>query len=184
MPFNWKKENYHPSRLFITVQVVLLILIIIGIALIITQNIWVPKLVERILGSETSNVISLPIASSTDTNPVATPPSDRSGKVDTGVEGIASIGPTCPVEHYPPDGTCADKPYQTVLVISSGSSGSVSKIIVHTDAYGYFSQELTPGTYTMSSQAGAVMPRLSPVTFVVTTNKLVSLNLKFDSGIR
>jgi hypothetical protein len=184
MLFNWKKEDYHPSRFLITTQIVLLVLIIIGIVLLFTQNIWVPKLVDRILSLETSNIASLPTVSSTDTNPSVIPPSTRPGKVDTGVEGIVTIGPTCPVMHYPPDDTCADKPYQTALVIVGGAHGSTSKITVHTDAKGYFSQELAPGTYTISSQTGVVMPRLAPVTFVVTTHKLVSLNLQFDSGIR
>lgn len=43
-----------------TIRIVLLILIIIGLALLATQKIWVPKLVDRIILSETkSNVIQI-----------------------------------------------------------------------------------------------------------------------------
>ena len=46
---NWKRENYHPSRLLVGFQIFLLILIIVGITLILTQSLWVPKLVEYLL---------------------------------------------------------------------------------------------------------------------------------------
>ena len=184
MQINWGKRYYHPSPLLRTIQIVLLILIIIGLGLLITQNIWVPKLVETIVGSETFSVVPLPTASSTTVIPPVIPPVVRPGKVDTGVEGIVTIGPTCPVMRIPPDPQCADKTYQTTLVIASNLPGKGGGILVHTDSQGYFSQELVPGTYTISAQANNVMPRLSPVTFVVTNHKLTSLNLQFDSGIR
>ncbi|MCX6736431.1 MAG: hypothetical protein NTZ13_05105 [Candidatus Parcubacteria bacterium] len=46
---NWKRENYHPGQLLVGFQIFLLVLIIVGITLIFTQNLWVPKLVEFIL---------------------------------------------------------------------------------------------------------------------------------------
>ncbi len=51
MPFckNWKREKYHPSRLLVGFQIFLFILIIVGVALIFTQDLWVPKLVEYLL---------------------------------------------------------------------------------------------------------------------------------------
>ena len=48
MSFDWKR-NYHPSPLLRTIQIFLLILIVIGIILLCTQNLWVPKLVNYIL---------------------------------------------------------------------------------------------------------------------------------------
>ena len=44
--------NYHPSPLLRKFQIFLLILIIIGIGLLATQKIWVPKLVAYILNTE------------------------------------------------------------------------------------------------------------------------------------
>ena len=46
---NWKKEDYHPSPALKAFQVFLLILIVVGIALLVTRDSWVPKLVEYIL---------------------------------------------------------------------------------------------------------------------------------------
>lgn len=49
MNLSWKRQNYHPSPLLRAFQIFLLILIIIGIILLCTQNFWVPKLVNYIL---------------------------------------------------------------------------------------------------------------------------------------
>lgn len=184
MCFNWKKGEYHPSPALKAFQIFLLVLIVIGLGLLITQKSWVPKLVDYIVKSDTGNMIIPPIATSTTPTSSTTVPVARPGKVDTGVEGIVTIGPTCPVVRYPDDGTCADRPYQTTLVLSSNLPGKGGGILIHTDAKGYFSQELTPGTYTISPQPSGMMPRLAPVTFTVTLHKRVSLNLQFDSGIR
>jgi len=159
------------------IRIFLLVLIIIGIGLLITQKTWVPKIVDYILKSEV--VSPEPIL------PISIPtPVSRPGKVDTGVEGIVTIGPTCPVVRVPDDGTCADKPYQTSLIIEGNIIGKNGGILVSTDSKGYFSKELVPGTYTIRAQADVVMPRLSPVTFTIKLHERASLNLEFDSGIR
>ncbi len=115
---------------------------------------------------------------------VTTTPVSRPGKIDTGVEGIVTIGPTCPVERIPPDPACADKPYPTTLVLASTVIGKNDGVLVTTDAQGYFSQELSLGTYTIRAQSNTMLPRLSPVTFTVVEHQVTSLNLQFDSGIR
>lgn len=48
--FQW--NNYHPSYILKCVQIFLSILIIMGIALIFTQKMWVPNVVEYILENE------------------------------------------------------------------------------------------------------------------------------------
>ncbi|MES2214366.1 MAG: hypothetical protein V4465_03215 [Patescibacteria group bacterium] len=48
MFLHWNK-NYHPSPALRAFQIFLLVLIIIGIALLFTQDSWVPRLVEYIL---------------------------------------------------------------------------------------------------------------------------------------
>lgn len=47
----WNR-NYHPTKTIRIIQIVLLALIVIGVVLVLTQKIWVPKLVERIMASE------------------------------------------------------------------------------------------------------------------------------------
>ena len=156
------------------IRIFLLVLIIIGIGLLSTQKLWVPPLVGAILAHETA-------ATTTAAGVPGALPVGRPGKIDTGVEGIVTIGPTCPVQRIPPDPACANKPYPTTLLISSTGRPDIR---VTTDAQGYFSRELPPSDYTIRAAAQTMMPRLSPVTFSVTTHNRASLNLVFDSGIR
>ncbi len=52
MTINFNREKYHPTPLLKAVQVFLLILIVLGIGLIITQKMWVPSVVTYILKDE------------------------------------------------------------------------------------------------------------------------------------
>jgi len=167
--FNYKAEDYEPSPILRAVQIFLLILIIAGVGLLLTQKIWVPKLVAYILKGEVLQAEDMI-------------PETRPGKIDTGVEGIVTIGPLCPVmrENVP----CPDKPFETALVISSNLPGKGGGIVVRTDKGGYFSQELVPGTYTVRAQSEVRMPSLAPVSFEVKSGQRTALNLQFDSGIR
>ncbi len=58
-----ERSAYNPSPLLKAVQIILLILIVIGVILLLTQKIWVPKLVELILLNEPSSntVVKVPI---------------------------------------------------------------------------------------------------------------------------
>lgn len=53
MNIDFKKEGYRPSPLLRAIQIILLILIVIGVALLATQRFWLPSLVEYILEKET-----------------------------------------------------------------------------------------------------------------------------------
>jgi len=53
-----------------TIRIILLVLIIIGIILIFTQKIWVPKLVAEILSSETSEQPVIKISNPIPNQPV------------------------------------------------------------------------------------------------------------------
>ena len=161
-----------------TIRIILFVLIIIGVGLLFSQNLWVPKVVNYFIQKESASFVPVTPIISTST------PVVREGKVDTGVEGIATIGPTCPVERIPPDSQCADKPYKTTLVLMSTLPGRGTGIMIFTGADGYFSKELTPGTYTISAPQNGIVRGPEPVTFEVTLHKRVSLNLHFDSGIR
>ncbi|MFZ2252950.1 MAG: hypothetical protein WAW13_02110 [Minisyncoccia bacterium] len=57
MHFNFTRGEYNPSPFMRVVQISLLILILIGIGLLVTQKVWVPKLVEYILSGETNTVV-------------------------------------------------------------------------------------------------------------------------------
>lgn len=55
MNFHWKQGAYNPSPFLRAVQILLLVLIILGIGLLFTQKIWVPKVVAFLLNKETLN---------------------------------------------------------------------------------------------------------------------------------
>ena len=67
-------------------------------------------------------------------------------KVDSGIRGEATAGPTCPVERYPPDPQCRDRPYQATVKVRRKRTGELVKTFTaHKD--GTFKVRLRPGTY-------------------------------------
>ncbi|MDB5265974.1 MAG: hypothetical protein JWM39_687 [Parcubacteria group bacterium] len=174
------------------IRIILLILIIIGLGLLATQRYWVSPLVNKILSYEKMPVVvsptpaptHLPAPTGTATVPVSHPPTPPVNQASSSVAITATIGPTCPVMKDPPDPACADKPYETTLVLASTIIGRNGGVLVKTDAQGYFSESISPGIYTIRAQSDAALPRLTPVTFTVEPNKQTSVHLQFDSGIR
>ena len=86
-----------------TIRIFLLILIIIGLILIFTQKIWVPKLVDEILLSETSQQPVIKIS-----NPITNPPN----KTECLKDSNCSNGAFCMVEGP----LIADQPVHRVCV--------------------------------------------------------------------
>lgn len=103
-------------------------------------------------------------------------------KISSGVCAIVTIGPTCPVVQYPPDGACNDKPYKADFKIIK--KGSLFSKTVSSGDDGVFIAELSPGDYTISAVQKNIMPSFSPMEFTVTGNNITELMLQFDSGIR
>lgn len=60
MHFNPTSRGYHSTPLMRAVQIFLLVLIIIGVALLCTQKLWVPKLVAYIMEGDAANPIVTP----------------------------------------------------------------------------------------------------------------------------
>ncbi len=105
--------------------------------------------------------------------------------LDSGVEGIVTLGPTCPVERIPPDPKCADKPYSTTIqVISIGSPVSSPFATVESDKEGKYKIMLPPGEYALQPTGGSVMPRCETKNIKVEQSKILTVNLTCDSGIR
>ncbi|MEO6536823.1 MAG: hypothetical protein ABIT47_03955 [Candidatus Paceibacterota bacterium] len=165
-------------------RIFLLVLIIIGVGLLVTQASWVPSVVSSITAHDPAYEIVPPPATSTVKHIAPKPVSTVPPQVDSGVDGVVTIGPTCPVQQYPDNGACADKPYETTLAISTTQTGQIADVIVKTNAQGRFSADLQPGTYTIRAQSAAILPRLAPQQFTVVAHKRTTLTLQFDSGIR
>lgn len=172
------------------IRIFLLVLIVLGLGLLVTQAYWVGPLVNNIVAHDAPSVAA-PVSTTTSTSgthgtpaPKPTPKPVPAPAGTSGVDGTVTIGPTCPVQQDPPDPACADKPYETTLVLASTIIGKNGGVLIKSDAQGHFSSDLGPGTYTIRAQSSAMLPRLSPITFTVEANKRTKLNVQFDSGIR
>ncbi|MBU6490708.1 hypothetical protein KGQ25_00880 [Patescibacteria group bacterium] len=102
---------------------------------------------------------------------------------DSGVQGIVSLGPTCPVERIPPDPSCADKPYATAIAVYHTGSQSVF-LMGNSDASGAFKFSLPPGAYTLQATNGKTFPRCTAVTVSVPASGYASTTISCDTGIR
>ena len=99
---------------------------------------------------------------------------------DTGIEGMVTIGPTCPVERI--DSPCPDRPYEATIVVLDSGRHLVAE--ARSDAQGTFRVPLPPGTYTLSPQSLAALPYAAEQTVTVSPGRFASVHIQFDSGIR
>ena len=103
-------------------------------------------------------------------------------KVDSGIRGEATAGPTCPVERYPPDPQCRDRPYQaTVRVRRKRTGEAVKDFTARKD--GAFTVRLRPGAYRLEP-ANTGFPRGTPRDVTVHAHKFDHVHLEYDTGIR
>lgn len=98
----------------------------------------------------------------------------------SGVMGIISLSPTCPVEKDPPDPNCAPSPYETTIFISKeGFSKTISS-----DFAGRFKVDLDPGIYEFQGDGGAAYPKCGAKNIEVKSDSFSYLAISCDSGIR
>jgi len=103
---------------------------------------------------------------------------------DSGVEGVITLGPTCPVMRQGDD-SCADKPYATnIQVIAIGSPNSSPFATVISDKQGKYKIMLPPGEYALQAVGGTVMPRCETKDITIEPAKVIEVNLSCDTGIR
>ncbi len=101
----------------------------------------------------------------------------------SGVRGMVSLSPTCPVERMPPDPACAPKPYATAIIVYRAGSKSPF-IIGNSDANGVFELALPPGSYTLIAKGGTTLPRCSDTSVSVSENAYATADISCDTGIR
>jgi hypothetical protein len=101
----------------------------------------------------------------------------------TGVTGMVTAGPVCPVER-PGQSGCNPRPVDGAVLIVRGSGGQeVTRFV--TDASGLFRIALDPGDYTMEPQPVEGLMGTAPATpFTVTQGRETFLDLSYDTGIR
>jgi len=103
----------------------------------------------------------------------------------SGVHGVATAGPTCPVVTEPPDPACADRPVAgAVLVVTNLTGKEITRVV--TDADGRFSVDLAPGAYRLVPQPVAgLMGTAAPVDLTVEVGAPGDdLQISYDTGIR
>lgn len=104
---------------------------------------------------------------------------------ESGIRGTVLLGPTCPVVKEPPDDECADKPYETTLVVTTSDQARVIKEF-HSDASGKFSVQVPPGEYAIRSSAAANVLHYCSTndTVKVNANEYTETTVNCDTGIR
>ena len=105
--------------------------------------------------------------------------------ISSGVQGVVSIGPTCPVMRIPPDPKCADKPYATsVQVIEAGTSKNSPFGVAQTDKNGKYKITLPPGEYFLQPVGASPLPKCETNNITIVQSKMINVDLSCDSGIR
>lgn len=102
---------------------------------------------------------------------------------NSGVRGVVSLGPTCPVERIPPDPQCADKGYATTIIVHRDRTGAAFARAT-SDASGAFQISLPPSSYTLTAGSGTMLPRCNPVDVTVGASGYVTADISCDTGIR
>lgn len=103
--------------------------------------------------------------------------------IDSGIKGVVTIGPTCPVETIPPDPKCADKPYAATLQFTNLETNEKKTLKVSEN--GRFSIDLLPGVYKIENKSTAILPRMQELeNIVVEKGEYSEISISFDSGIR
>jgi hypothetical protein len=103
----------------------------------------------------------------------------------SGFHGVATIGPTCPVQREPPDPGCADRPYQGTFAATSADGSRVVATFA-SDAEGRFNVSVPAGAYAIRlADESKPLPRCaSEGTIVVAPGAWTLANVTCDSGIR
>ena len=120
---------------------------------------------------------------STDASPTPLPSPSGAGQ-KTGIGGVATAGPVCPVEKNPPDPACAPRPVDgAVLVFSDAAGTEVARTTTAAD--GTFFAELPAGLYVVTPQpAKGLLGTPGPQSVTVTDGATARLDLAYDTGIR
>jgi hypothetical protein len=102
------------------------------------------------------------------------------GALTSGIYGIATVGPTCPVERV--DNPCPDKPYQGFLIVKDNQNRVITTTKVRDNGRFFFL--LPPGQYEISTTSDRPMPSMEPANILVQKNLITRVTLTLDSGIR
>ncbi len=115
-------------------------------------------------------------------NTAACSPGIAGAPSDSGIEGVVTLGPMCPVMQA--GIPCPDKPYQAALSILT-ADGRQELTRFETDPNGYFQVDLAPGKYILHPESPkSGLPHARDLPFVVEAHLFTRLEVSYDSGIR
>lgn len=99
------------------------------------------------------------------------------------VFGYVHAGPTCPVERFPPDPDCADRPVAgAVLVFFDQDDVEVAR--VESNRAGRFETQLPDGGYLLRPQPHDGLLGTAPAQEFKVAGEPVELDVAYDTGIR
>ena len=98
----------------------------------------------------------------------------------TGVYGLVSAGPTCPVEQV--GKPCPPEP--VVAEVRARDLAGLTVATTRTDSSGSYALSIPPGTYTLVVSPGAALPRCPSEPVAVPSRSPIRVDISCDSGIR
>lgn len=111
--------------------------------------------------------------------PPAIPPT-----ADSGVQGVAMVGPVMPVDQIGVPNT-QPLPGAVISIQTPDGSSEITRVVA--DANGKFHISLPPGKYLLvplPPQPGRILPRGVSQTFEVVQRQFTNVTVEYDSGIR
>jgi hypothetical protein len=109
-------------------------------------------------------------------------PSPSPSPVDSGIEGVVRLGPTC--EGATRASPCIE-PYAAALQVLDSDDNLVAEVTSATD--GSFRVTLPPGVYTVQPvppENGDQFPSAQPLSVVVGEDEYTQVEVDYDTGIR
>lgn len=136
-----------------------------------------PIVTQTVQPSTTTSIIILP-----NPTPTKTPAPSRTPVVGkSGIVGTITSGPTCPVQHDPPDPKCADKPYVGTVKAYRSDTKALVKAFT-TTSNGTYLVALPPGVYYLTTNIG--LPGTRSRDIEVKADTFTQADIVFDTGIR
>ena len=134
--------------------------------------------------SATKDNYSFTLQSATETTATLLVKTLSVGAGGSGVSGYVHVGPTCPVQQYPPDPNCADLPLVDGTVALSRSDSAIVVAQGRTDRTGHFTITVPAGSYKVTTSVGSPLPRCQETEAAVPVGDFTVIDISCDSGIR
>ncbi len=104
----------------------------------------------------------------------------------SGIKGTVLLGPTCPVQASPVDGSTPNPcltPYAATLVVLDNEGVKVATVTSGAD--GSFKVDLPAGDYVVTPDSGSdTYPIAQPQSVTVATGVYTEIQVNYDTGIR